>query len=413
VPLGKWKIVEALKADSPAIGYASETTWVSLESHLTSELEEAQRKLRELEAELERERASSAVELSEKTEELVQANRMLQLVLDTIPARVFWKDKNSNYLGSNQRFAEDAGRESPAELIGQTDFDLSWGGGSDAKKYRADDHQVIETGVAKLNYEESQTRGTGETTWLTTTKIPLRDRENEIFGVLGTYEDITERKIAEQELEISLAEKEILLKELYHRTKNNMQVIYAMLDLQSSYTDDERTLSVLRDVQSKIHAMGLVHQKLYESSDLSSIDLADYLGDLAGHLMMSLGVFDDRVKLELDLERVAASIDGAIPCGLIVSELLSNAVCHGFPDDASGVVRIRLRAGKSEEIIVEVGDDGVGFASDFDYRESPSMGLQAVRGIVEHQLQGKLGLGAGPGVHWTIRFQSATNAPRV
>lgn len=143
-------------------------------------------------------RQTTELELQQSRRELAEANRMLQLVLDTIPVRVFWKDRESRFLGCNRLFAEDAGRESPTELIGDTDFNMAWS--EQADLYRADDRQVVESGVPKLNFEEPQTTPEGEHIWLRTSKIPLKNLEGETIGMLGTYEDITERKQAEKEL---------------------------------------------------------------------------------------------------------------------------------------------------------------------------------------------------------------------
>ncbi len=134
-------------------------------------------------------------------EELQGSRQMLQSILDAIPQRVFWKDRNSTYLGCNRAFATDAGLEAPSAIIGKNDFDLAWAGTAEA--YRADDKLVIETGSAKLNFEERQSRPDGSVLWLQTNKLPLRDRDGKVTGILGTYEDVTKRKETEQTLQRS------------------------------------------------------------------------------------------------------------------------------------------------------------------------------------------------------------------
>lgn len=144
----------------------------------------------------------SVIDISERkrmTEQLTQSRQMLKTVLDTINVRVFWKDRNSNYLGCNRLFALDAGLEDPNEIIGKNDYELAWK--EQADSYSADDKKVIKSGQSKLKYEEPQTTPEGKSVWLSTSKIPLRDNDNNIIGVLGTYEDITERKVTEQERE--------------------------------------------------------------------------------------------------------------------------------------------------------------------------------------------------------------------
>ncbi len=154
---------------------------------------ELENRITELEAELAQ--ARETAHQAELTRQ--ESQRMLQLVLDTIPIRVFWKDKDLNYLGCNRLFAHDAGADAPEELLGKNDFLVSWA--EQAELYRADDRQVIETGQAKIGYEEPQTTPDGSQIWLRTNKIPLRDSSGNIFGILGTYDDVTRHKQAEQE----------------------------------------------------------------------------------------------------------------------------------------------------------------------------------------------------------------------
>ena len=145
---------------------------------------------------------STLIDITERKrveEELYRAHHMLQTILDTIPQRVFWKDRNCTYLGCNRMLASDAGLNNPAEIIGKSDFDLAWS--ETAEVYRADDKLVMEQGSAKLGYEEVQDRPDGGQTWLRTSKLPLWDREGKVIGVLGTYEDITERKVAEERVQ--------------------------------------------------------------------------------------------------------------------------------------------------------------------------------------------------------------------
>jgi rsbT co-antagonist protein RsbR len=137
--------------------------------------------------------------VEDRAAELQQSQQMLQLVLDTMPTRVFWKDKDLNYLGCNCLYADDAGLDSPEEIIGKNDFELAWA--KQAELYRSDDRQVIESGIPKLNYEEPQTTPDGSQIWLRSSKIPLRDKEDNVTAILGTYDDITEMKQAEAERE--------------------------------------------------------------------------------------------------------------------------------------------------------------------------------------------------------------------
>ncbi len=223
----------------------------------------------------------------------------------------------------------------------------------------------------------------------------------------GILRDITGRKKAEEQIKVSLKEKELLLRELYHRTKNNMQVISAMLTLQSSYINEKSTLSMFKEMQNRIQSMALVHQKLYQSQNLSSINIKEYINDLAALSMQSYKTSTDEISLILDIDNIFLSIDTAIPCGLILNELISNSLKYAFPDKEKGEIRIRFHKTKRGNIELELSDNGVGFPENFDLRHSKSLGLQSVFAIVEHQLQGKIKYEIKNGTVCRIKFKES------
>jgi len=207
------------------------------------------------------------------------------------------------------------------------------------------------------------------------------------------------------DLERQLAEKELLLRELYHRTKNNMQVIQAMLELGAIHSEDERVLRVFRQTENRIRAMALVHEKLYQSQHLSRLDLSDYVQSLAELLFDTYRLTSERVELVVEMEPVLTLIDIAVPCGLVVNELLSNALEHAFPDGRPGEIYISLQRVGPGELELFVRDDGMGLPEGFDSRASESFGLMAVHSIVEHQLQGQVAFSNGEGLTCRIRFR--------
>jgi two-component sensor histidine kinase len=236
------------------------------------------------------------------------------------------------------------------------------------------------------------------------------------YKLMKTLEDeIREHKITERKLKDTLENNEILLRELYHRTKNNMQTISAFLDVQSAYLQDERLESVVNSVDQRIQAMALVHQKLFESKDLSRINLGEYITDLCYMVLNNMDVDPNRVAITFDLEEVSVLIDIAIPCGIIVTELLSNAVKHGFSNNRKGTVGVFLSRSADHEIILRVRDNGVGVGGDFDFRSVDSFGLTILRQLVESQLRGTLSFDAdqGSGVACTITFRDNLYKPRV
>ena len=245
----------------------------------------------------------------------------------------------------------------------------------------------------------------GEIIVLLNTGDVIRNEKNEIVKIGGTMQDITERKKAEEQIKASLKEKETLLLELYHRTKNNMQVITSLLTLQSSSIKDEKVLQIFKDIKNRIGSMSLVHQKLYQSKDLSNIELGSYIEDLMNTLTSSYSVSAEKVRVKLDLERVSLSIDAAIPCGLILNEVISNSLKHAFPGDRKGELSVVLHAGQNGEVELSISDDGVGFPDDIDIGEPKSLGLQLIKDLVQYQLEGKVELSrdSGTGYHITFR----------
>jgi PAS domain S-box-containing protein len=214
--------------------------------------------------------------------------------------------------------------------------------------------------------------------------------------------DITERKRAEEQLRVALKEKEVLLKEIHHRVKNNLAVISSLLNMQSKYIRDKKTLEIFRESQNRVKTMALIHTKLYQSSDLARIDFADYIRKLAADLIASYRLEPDSVTLVLDVKNVYFDVNVGIPCGLIINELLSNTLKHAFPDERKGEVCISLQP-DDEKITLTVSDNGIGFPDNIDFRNTESLGLQLVTALVE-QLGGTISLTLDQGTKFTITF---------
>lgn len=227
--------------------------------------------------------------------------------------------------------------------------------------------------------------------------------------VLASIVDITERQRAQQVLEQALQEKTVLLNEVHHRVKNNLQVISSLLNLQASNADDPRVRDILNESQNRVRAMALTHQLLYERKDFSRMDLGDYLDRLAQLLLGAYRAGNSRIELRLKRPEAPVYLDleRAIPCGLLVSELVTNAFKHGFPLDRSGEILIELLdPGDGDgDITLTVGDDGVGLPEGFDLVAVKSLGLQLVPLLVD-QLHGTLGQEPGPGTRFSIRFSN-------
>jgi PAS domain S-box-containing protein len=216
--------------------------------------------------------------------------------------------------------------------------------------------------------------------------------------------DITERKKMEQAISNSLKEKEILLREIHHRVKNNMQVISSLIGLQATYIKDKNTVEMFSQSQNRIKTMAIVHDKLYRSNSLATVDISDYASLLVDDLSRLFGVSDKQISLSVHAKSIFLGIDSAIPCGLIINELVSNALKHAFPDGRQGVVSIVIRSLNQESIEMIVSDNGVGLPPEVDYRDTSSLGLHIVMMLVR-QLQGNIELDRTCGAAFKIRFK--------
>jgi two-component sensor histidine kinase len=198
------------------------------------------------------------------------------------------------------------------------------------------------------------------------------------------------KRQAEQDLRKALTEKDLLLRELYHRVKNNMQIISSLLDLQATSISDPQVLDTLRISQARVRAMSLIHEKLYQAKDLTRISFSEYIEDLAAELFSSYGVAEDRIhlKVDVDINGDLIPVDTAVPCGLIVNELVSNSVKYAFPAGRRGEVRIELRRLNTHRYRLVVADNGIGLPHDFDIAEARTLGLRLVYSLCREQLKG-------------------------
>jgi two-component sensor histidine kinase len=215
--------------------------------------------------------------------------------------------------------------------------------------------------------------------------------------------DISGRRKEEEQLRTSLHEKEIMLKEIHHRVKNNLQVISSLLSIQSTYLADPRDAQNFQESRDRIRTMALVHEKLYQSDDLANIDFGPYVERLTANLFRSYTGSGGRVSLHVDVKDIRLDADRAIPCGLIINELVTNALKYAFPGGRNGIVVVAMRQ-DDDQIELTVSDDGVGIPEGFDLAETESLGLQLVN-MLANQLDGKVSLSSSPGTKFTITFK--------
>ena len=304
------------------------------------------------------------------------------------------------FMFCNKRFAEIFGYEGPAEIIGRNIQDFI----SPASRDKvAQEIEHRESGDKEFSHYEFQgVRKDGSLIHVEVlgSRIDYQGKP----AIQGSILDVTERRKAEDRLQASLREKEILLQEIHHRVKNNMQVISSLLNLQSKHLSDPAAVEMFRECQHRIRTMALVHESLYKSSDFSKIEFGSYLRSLASHLLHFNEVDSRRIRLETALEEVYLDIQTAIPTGLIANELLSNAMKHAFPGKRSGTIELALRPLPDGSYLLSVRDDGIGFPEGIDFRKTESLGLQIVSSLID-QVDGRLEILRESGTEFRIVFQ--------
>jgi len=197
----------------------------------------------------------------------------------------------------------------------------------------------------------------------------------------------------------------VLLREIHHRVKNNMQIVSSLLRLQSRYTKDKQILDIFKASQNRIETMAFIHEKLYQSKDLARVDFTDYVNTLTRNLFTTYGVSTARIKLNIDIKNVSLPLDNAILCGLIINELVSNSLKHAFPTNKQGKIKIALHPINKNKWELIVSDNGVGIPEDIDFRNTESLGLHLVTILAEDQLRGEINLNRTEGTEFKIKFE--------
>ncbi|MFW9257313.1 ATPase [Nostoc sp. KVJ20] len=238
-----------------------------------------------------------------------------------------------------------------------------------------------------------------------TVQLAIAIQQSSIFEQAQT--ELVQRQKAQVKLKNALAEKEVLLKEVHHRVKNNLQIVSSLLQLQSQTLKDPEVIKVLRESQNRIESISLIHKNLYTSANIGQIDVADYIHNLAASLLISYQIWPGRIGLETDIDSVSLNVDQAIACGLVINELISNALKHAFPNQQAGTISIALRnIGNSIEMTIR--DNGIGLPDNLDWKNTDSLGLSLVYDLVIEQLEGDITLERNHGTGFKIQFTQLT-----
>lgn len=239
----------------------------------------------------------------------------------------------------------------------------------------------------------------------------LKNEDNTIKGIIIILEDVTHLKHAEMELKQSIKDKNVLLSEIHHRVKNNMQIISSLLNLQSSHVDGDETRSLLKESQGRVKSMAMIHEKLYQSTDFSHINFGKYIEELVLDLFHTYGVNKAYIKPDIQVGDFQINLDTAIPCGLIINELVTNSLKYAFPNNKKGTVKVEFKSIGDEYLLI-VADDGVGLPENFEMDNRDTLGMQLVSSLIE-QLEGEMVLDKTVGTAFKMKFKDLEYPERI
>jgi two-component sensor histidine kinase/PAS domain-containing protein len=347
-------------------------------------------------------RALDEKRLREESRKAEEALRISELrfysFMNNNPALAFIKDEDGRIVYINNT-CERAWNTTLAACQGKLDHEL-WPEQA-AGQLRVNDLAVLQSGKTSRVIEEVPL-GDGLLHHMLSFRFSFPDvTRGTMLG--GVSVDVTEQMRTEKALATALAAKEVLLKEVHHRVKNNLQVISSLLNMQMEQLADSAMMPVFRESQQRVQAMAMIHERLYGQDRLEQLDFRDYVENLAGDLFCAFGIESSSIALRLDLEEVWLDLDQSVPCGLILNELLTNALKYAFPGGMHGEVCVELKRGAGHEITLRVADTGVGLPAGFDESKSDTLGLKIVH-ILTHKLRGTLRRGTSSGTEFSLVF---------
>lgn len=252
-------------------------------------------------------------------------------------------------------------------------------------------------------FESYLAKDHGKEKWISTTLTPVfDDAGGTLKKLLLVDADITPTKLMQQQIEHSLKEKDVLLKEIHHRVKNNLQIIISLLNLQSGYIKDEATLKAVKDGQLRVRSMALVHEKFYQAEELLEINFGEYIEKLCHYLYQAYGDKTDRIKIVLNVDPIGLDMDTAMPCGLLINEIVSNAYKYAFPGSREGQIFIDFHRNNGV-ITLSIKDSGIGLPPDFQEESSETLGMQLIQALTG-QLDGNLTIDRNNGAGFSVTF---------
>ena len=240
----------------------------------------------------------------------------------------------------------------------------------------------------------------------------ITDPNGKPLRIVATEQDITEQKLADEKIKSSLKEKEMLLQEIHHRVKNNLQVISSLLRLQSRYINDQKSIDIFKETQNRVRSIAILHEKLYQSEDLAKIRFDEYVKILAEDLLYFYELDKSNINMKIDMEEISLNIETAIPCGLIIDEMVANSLKYAFPDGRNGEIKIELHSDDKNKYFMCVSDNGIGISTDIDPEKTDTFGMQLIKYLTK-QLKASIELDKSNGTAYNLTFNELEYRDRV
>ncbi|OUL36219.1 hypothetical protein BV372_08410 [Nostoc sp. T09] len=374
------------------------------EENLSQLLDQLESKVEERTVELKRINASLQAEITERQrieEALRESEQRFRAAFDQAAVGIAHVGIDGRWLLVNQRLCDIVGYTSQ-ELQLRTFKDITYPDDMKASLKYVD--QILAGDIPTFSLEKRYLRKDSSIVWINVTVSLVHEPSGIPKYFIAVIEDISDRKQSEEQIQASLREKEVLLKEIYHRVKNNFQVISSLLSLQSEYIKDKQDMEIFQQSQMRIASMALVHEKMYQSRDLSRINFGEYVQDLVATLLTTYEVSEDAIALNIDIEEhILLGLDTAIPCGLIIHELVSNSLKYAFPLGRNGEIGIAIRKILENRILLTIRDNGIGLPANFNFTDTASLGWQLVDALAS-QLIGDINIHSDIGVEFQISF---------
>ncbi len=333
--------------------------------------------------------------MTEYNAQILESDNIWKYVFDALPDLIAILDTDHRVVKINKAMANRLGVSSDAgiglhcyEVVHHTDSPI----------LECPHSKLLQDGLEHTQEVQEDNLGG----YFLVTASPIVNPDGELLGSVHIARDITERRKMEKKLEKALHDKEILMKEIHHRVKNNLMMISSLLNIQSHYINDPDVKDLFTESQNRARSMALLHKELYESGDMKDIELSEYLSTLSKEIMHSYNSRDLNVDLGLDLQKGTIDVDRAIPLGLIATETIINSFKHAFPN-GKGKINIKLYKDDDSYVLI-ISDDGVGFPEDLDFRSQGNMGMMLINGLI-NQIDGSINMKCENGTQFIIKFK--------